>query len=317
MRYNRRKFRGEENCMDIYQLKYFISAASIGNFTLAALENNISQSSLSKQIMNLESELGTQLFVRTRRHVTLTPAGEQFQEYAHRMLSTYEEMLRGMESFSRFQTLPVSIASIPVIQAYQLGDLIFRLRNRYPEIFFSVTECPESPEVLHLLHKRECDFAILRTDFLEKEKYNIYPIIKDRMAAVLPADHPLADGREEISLRELKDEKFVMAPERADLRMISLNACIAHGFRPEIAYITSGNIDLTLDAVERQGMVYLAFEKVIRYHAKGRQNCRILRLKESIESCTAFVSIRSCAATKSHEKVVSFLQEEYAIHADE
>lgn len=296
--------------MDICQLKYFISAASIGNFTLAALENNISQSSFSKQIMNLENELGMKLFIREARNIELTPAGEQFQEYAQRMLSIYTEMLRGMESYSTFQALPVSIASIPVLQSYALNSLFWELKRRYPKILFSVAERAESTEVMHLLHKGECDFAILRMDFLEKEKYDIYPIVKDRLVVILPETHPLAN-RDRIALYELKDMQFVMPPERTDLRTIAYNACITAGFRPELAYITSGNIELTLDIVEHQGVAYFAFEKVISYYMKNRKKSRIVPLEESIESYTAFVSIKARGMTRARKKIAEFLAQEY------
>lgn len=296
--------------MDICQLKYFVSAASIGNFTMAALENNISQSSFSKQIMNLENELGMELFVRKKRNIELTSAGEQFLEYADRMLSVYDDMLRGMESYSAFQTLPVSITSIPVIQPYQIGKIIFDLKRQYPDIIFNVSEKVESYEVLHALHKGECDFAIMRTDFLEKDTFNIYPIVKDRLAAILSEKHPLFN-REKISLAELKNDEFVMAPERSDLRRISQNACIARGFRPQLAFIASGNIEWTLDFVEDQGVVYLAFENVIRYYMKNRKRCRIVPLEEEIESDTAFVTIKARAVTKAHTKVLRYIEQKY------
>ena len=62
--------------MDIFQLQYFLSAAITGNFTMAAAENNISQSSFSKHIMALENEMGVKLFYRNRKSISLTPAGE-------------------------------------------------------------------------------------------------------------------------------------------------------------------------------------------------------------------------------------------------
>lgn len=296
--------------MDICQLQYFVSAASIGNFTLAALENNISQSSFSKQIMNLENELGVELFVRKKRTIELTPAGERFQEYAFQMLSIYREMLRGMESYSSFQTLPVNIVSIPVLKSYALDELIFRLKNQYPDIIFSIFERAESTEVRQLLHRGECDFAVLRTDFLEKDKYDVYPIMEDRLVAVLPVDSPLTD-RKKISLSELREEQFVMPPEGTDLYTISKNACISKGFSPEIAYITSGNIELNLDIVEKQKIVYLAFEKVLSYYMKERDKCRIIELEEEISSYVAFVSLRAKTSTRARAKVAQFLEREY------
>lgn len=292
--------------MDIEQLKYFISAATIGNFTMAALENNISQSSFSKQIMSLEHELNTELFERHKRTVKLTPAGEQFQLYATRMVHTYEEMLRGMESFSTFQTLPVSIASIPVIQPYALANIFFELKRQNPDILFSLEEKTESTEVRHLLHSGKCDFAIMRTDFLEDDKYNIFPIVKDRLVAVVSNSHSLA-AEPQISLQQLRNDQFVIPPEKSDLRTITQNACISHGFRPTPAYILSGNISLALDLIEGGNLTYLAFEKVVQHHLQTRKNCKIIPLEETIESYTAFVSLKNRSITRAQAKVEQYL----------
>ena len=296
--------------MDISQVKYFLSAANIGSFTMAALENNISQSSFSKQIMNLESELGTKLFFRRQRHIELTEAGEQFRMYALQILQDYNEMLRGMESYSESQTLPVSICSIPVWQQYNLGKIIFELQKKYPDIILSIEEKSESSEVKQLLHRGNCDFAVLRTDYLQKELYDIYEIIRDELVVIVSKDHPLAN-QGEVSLSEFSDCRFVVPPEESDLRKISQNACIKSGFKPEIGLITSGNVNLNLDVVEQQNLVYLTFERVIRYYMLNRRNCRLLHLREKICSVTAFVSLKSKLATKAHEKVSEYLREEF------
>jgi len=151
--------------MDMFQLKYFVSAASIGNFTLASYENSISQSSFSKQIMSLENELGVKLFERKKRNIILTPAGTQFLEYAYRMLNTYDEMIIGMETYSTFRTLPVRIASIPVILPYSLENIIFQIKKKMPELIFSISELPESTYVLKALRREECDFLYFKNRF--------------------------------------------------------------------------------------------------------------------------------------------------------
>lgn len=294
--------------MDIFQLKYFVSAASIGNFTLAAYENNISQSSFSKQIMNLEDELGVELFLRKKRNIVLTSAGEQCLEYAYKMLNIYEEMLQGIKSFSAFNTLPVRVSAIPVLLPYEIEKLIFKINKIYPELVFCINELPESSYVLTALRRGECDFAVMRTDFLDRELYELYPIISDRMIAVIPNDHPLSN-REEIDLGELQNDRMIMPPKDTDLREIAEMACIRAGFRPNIGYITSGNIELTLKIVASQNMVYLAFEKVIAYYPM--KDCKIIPLKNEIISSTAFVSLKMKALTRSQNKVAKFLEEEY------
>ncbi|HIU76136.1 MAG TPA: LysR family transcriptional regulator [Candidatus Pelethocola excrementipullorum] len=300
--------------MDIFQLKYFVSAANIGNFTLAAYENHISQSSFSKQIMNLEDELGVELFVRKKRHIVLTAAGEHCLDYAYKMLSVYDDMVRGMESYSVSHMLPITVAAIPVMLPYALESVIFKVNRIFPDLLFSIHELPESTYVLTALQRGECDFAIMRTDFLNQELYEIYPVVSDRLAAVLSINHPLA-AEKEISLKSLENDRMIMPPKDTDLRIIGENACIRAGFRPNIACITSGNMELTLKIVENQGMVYLAFEKVIGYYP--RKGFAVVPLKEDIISRTAFVRLKSRVDTRTQKKVAEFLGKEYGAVIEE
>lgn len=294
--------------MDISQLKYFISAAGIGNFTLAAEENNISQSSFSKQIMNLEDELGVKLFSRKKKGILLTPAGKEFLEYAHKMVSTYNDMLNTMDSFSSFQTYPVNIFSIPVILPYSIEDAFFKINREYPDLVISINELAESSYVLQALRRGECDFAILRTDFLDEQLYDIYPIIEDRLVVVVPEKHPLAE-KEKVSLAEFKNEYFVMPPKDTDLRTIGETACLSAGFRPNIRYITSGNVNLTLKIIAKQNMIYLSFENVIDYY--DMEGCKIIPLKENIVSSTAFVAEKKAIKTVTIRNISRFLEKEY------
>jgi DNA-binding transcriptional LysR family regulator len=299
--------------MDIFQLNYFVSAASIGNFTMAAAENNISQSSFSKQIMNLEDELGIELFSRKKKSIILTPAGKQFLEYAHKMLGIYNEMLNVVDSFSTFQTYPVNIFSIPVILPYSIEDVIFKINRENPDLVISINELAESSYVSQALRRGECDFAILRTDFLDEHLYNIYPIIIDRLVAVVPENHVLANN-EIISLIGLKNEHFIMPPKDTDLRTIAESACIRAGFRPNVRYIVSGNVDLTLKIVSKQNMIYLAFENVIDYY--DLEGCKLVPLKENIVSSTAFVSEKKAGQTRALKKISKFLEKEYGKRFD-
>ena len=66
--------------MDMFQLKYFVSAASIGNFTLASYENSISQSSFSKQIMSLENELGVEISLDRQEITTMGEMADYIEE---------------------------------------------------------------------------------------------------------------------------------------------------------------------------------------------------------------------------------------------
>ena len=89
-------------------------------------------------------------------------------------------------------------------------------RALHPQVKFNVVES-ESSLVLQGLRRLECDFAILRTDFLDEEQYNITPINVDRLVAVVPENHPLAKEKS-ISVKRLKGEKLLLHPAKKENR---------------------------------------------------------------------------------------------------
>ena len=77
--------------MSFAQVEYFVAVACAGNVGRASQALRIAQPAVSRQIRNLESELGTELFVRTRRGMQLSPSGEKFLQHARGILSAVEE----------------------------------------------------------------------------------------------------------------------------------------------------------------------------------------------------------------------------------
>ena len=104
--------------------------------------------------------------------------------------------------------------------------------------------------------------------------------------------------------KDLKDDIFIMPPKATDLRLIAERACIHAGYHPNIGYITSGNIDLTLRIAREQNMVYLAFKRVIDYYPT--EGCIIIPLAESISSWTAFVTLKKKYFREQPERSLNF-----------
>ena len=104
----------------------------------------------------------------------------------------------------------ISIFSIPVFVQYQIPEIMSAFRALHPQVKFNVVES-ESSLVLQGLRRLECDFAILRTDFLDEEQYNITPINVDRLVAVVP----------ELSLIHI----YTISMEDADPNCINSKAC--------------------------------------------------------------------------------------------
>ncbi|MFI5336450.1 MAG: LysR family transcriptional regulator, partial [Opitutales bacterium] len=105
--------------MEFYQLRYFAAVAETGNFTKAAARCNISQPSLSQQIINLEEELGKKLFHRLGRKISLTPAGQVLLERSRRILVEMDNTVKELSEDPNVGQR-VAVGAIPTLAPYLL-----------------------------------------------------------------------------------------------------------------------------------------------------------------------------------------------------
>lgn len=271
---------------------------------MAAAENNISQSSFSKHIMALENEMGVKLFYRNRKSISLTPAGERLQKHAYAILGSYKSMMDDMACYSQ-DDIVISIFSIPVFVQYQIPEIMSAFRALHPQVKFNVVES-ESSLVLQGLRRLKCDFAILRTDFLDEEQYNITPINVDRLVAVVPENHPLAKEKS-ISVKRLKGEKLLLPTGKASLFDICMAVCKKAGFTPNVPYTVSGKPEISLKFVKNDGVIVLAMEQVMTYF--DMPGCVVVPLEEEYLSTTGLVQLKSRETSSITRKFMSFVKE--------
>ena len=150
--------------MNFNQLRYFVAIVKHGSFWSAALEEYISQSSLSKQIKALETELGVVLFNRTGNKITLTEAGQCFYDYALQLLETKNEMHQELMAFEDTPIEEVKFASIPIVSSYKISTLLSEFqkvnKNRRQVVNYNILE-EEQKDVLMLLKNDKVDFAFV------------------------------------------------------------------------------------------------------------------------------------------------------------
>lgn len=140
--------------MNFSQLRYFVAIVRHGSFWSAALEEYISQSSLSKQIKALENELGVILFNRSSNRITMTDAGQCFYGYALQLLELKKEMHQELMAFEDTPIEEVKFASIPIVSSYKISSLISDFqklnKNRKKVVNYNILE-EEQKDVLMLL----------------------------------------------------------------------------------------------------------------------------------------------------------------------
>jgi DNA-binding transcriptional LysR family regulator len=247
--------------MEMKQVKYFLTVAELGSFSAAADNLYISQSSLSKQIMTLEKELGVMLFDRSKRSIVLTEAGAIFQKHARRLNNEYKDMLDDLKQYKRAPSL--SIVAIPVIAQYGITSYIAQFQSAYPNVQLMLEE-REASTILPALNNHQFDLAFLRDNYLDTEQYLLLEVAHDKFMVVLSSRHALA-ARTSISLPELANENFIMFDKGTIVHELAVDACRKAGFEPRIFY-ASLRVESILGLVASQSGVALVMEKIFQYH---------------------------------------------------
>ena len=181
--------------MNFNQLRYFVAIVKHGSFWSAALEEYISQSSLSKQIKALETELGVVLFNRTGNKITLTEAGQCFYDYALQLLETKNEMHQELMAFEDTPIEEVKFASIPIVSSYKISTLLSEFqkvnKNRRQVVNYNILE-EEQKDVLMLLKNDKVDFAFVRDGFDQLPEYEHRLFMTDEIGLICSQESELA-----------------------------------------------------------------------------------------------------------------------------
>lgn len=233
--------------MEIRWLEAFIAVAEELHFSKAANRLNLAQSPLSQTIRRLERELGTPLFDRNTRSVTLTPAGQALLPYARRVFEDLELGRQATRARDGVVYGTVSIGFSGALNHQTLPPLTRAVRHRYPDVTLSLTGRVMTRDGVEQLERGDLDLAFVGLP-IDPSRVRTRLIGREPLGVVLPIDHPLAT-RSAIDLADLAEEQFISLPLGAgsSLAQLTTQACIDAGFQPRIAQeITDPFMILTL-----------------------------------------------------------------------
>jgi LysR family transcriptional regulator, transcription activator of glutamate synthase operon len=288
--------------MEIRQIQYFLSVVDTGSFSEAADEFYISQSSLSKNIIALEKEIGVLLFDRSKRKVSLTNAGEAFQEHARKINATYKALLVDLDGFkSEGETF--SVAAIPVITQYGITTYIGQFKEVYPTIDFTLDEI-DGLNILLGLEEHRYDLAFTRHHLLDHNKFSNLEISKDKLLVVVSTKNRHAN-RSSISIKELKDDNFIIFDKVTDLNELIIDVCRKAGFEPTIFYSSHRKVSV-FSLVGANIGIALMPSKIFDYH----KNPEVLAipLAEDIECNMVLVYAKDHKIPKSAQIFIDFIK---------
>lgn len=264
--------------MTIEQLQYFRSICIHGSFFKAALESNISQSALSKQIAKLEQELQVHLFDRSHRTIALTKAGEQFLKDTETMLSMHQTMLQNVSKWKQMDASTLKIAMLPIFYQYNLVDILHQFSTTYPNIQLQIDEIEEF-DVERAVHANTYDMYILRGEYSMNSHFQSMTFFPDTLAVVVHQDHPLSKENE-ISLLQLEAQPILLPPKHTMISRLALQACMHAGFHPQI--LRQGRLESILPFVKTNQGIAFVMKNTLPFFSL--ENVSIIPLKEPIHA---------------------------------
>lgn len=195
--------------MELRQLRYFLAVAEELNFTRAAQRVGIAQPPLSQQIIALEKELGTALFLRTRRHVQLTGAGADLVTHARRTLRCAEDARAAAQMSGKGLRGEISIGAIYTAAYTVLPRLLRLFREACPQVTVRLQEMGIA-EQHAALRAGKLDAGLLRPP-ADAPGLDFTTLFEEPFVAVVPARHRLRSKRA-LTLKEIAAEPFVSLP---------------------------------------------------------------------------------------------------------
>ncbi|MNS05946.1 HTH-type transcriptional regulator BenM [compost metagenome] len=196
--------------IEIRHLRYFLAVARELNFTRAAESLNMAQPPLSRQIQQLEAELGVALFDRDSRPLTLTPGGALFREQALQVVQRMDEMRGMMKRFAAAERPRFVIGFVPSIIYARLPRIIRAFREAAPEIDIHLVEMM-SLEQMSALKEGRIDVGFGRVRF-DDPALRREVLREERLIAALPLGHPLLSGERPIALHDLARYPLIIYP---------------------------------------------------------------------------------------------------------
>lgn len=208
--------------MEIRVLKYFIAVAKEGSITKAANYLHLTQPTLSRQLQDLEKELGQKLLVRGQHSVTLTPEGLILKQRAEEILDMVEKTEKEFYSIKNNITGDIYIGCGETDSMKYVAEIMKEIQLDYPDIKFHVYS-GNAEDVTEKLDKGLLDFGILIQP-VDLSKYDYMPMPeKDVWGVVMRNDSPLAE-KEKIEVHDLLDLPIITS------RQMSRKYCTDSGF---------------------------------------------------------------------------------------
>ncbi len=265
--------------MELRHLRYFVAVAEELHFGRAAERLNMSQPPLSRQIQELEEELGFSLFVREHHKVMLTDAGTAYLAHVKGILEHIETAKQEASGVAQGRAGHLRIGHGAHLPDGYLSRVLAGFQQAAPRVSIDLLEAP-TPRILQALQRKSIDVGILLTP-TDRTGLVVKPLLREALVIALPEGHRRATGPLD-DLAALADENFVLCRRYEDpgYREIVEEICRQAGFKPRVLQAVESKqtvLDLVAEgmgisfvqassaAQRSEGVRYRQFPRVVPY----------------------------------------------------
>ncbi|WP_346908646.1 LysR substrate-binding domain-containing protein [uncultured Roseibium sp.] len=231
----------ERNKFDLDELRIFCALARGGGFRAVADDIGLSASALSRQIARLEERLGTRLFNRDTRNVSLTPQGETLLRLAERVLNTATGAGAEFDAYLAARRGRLTIAGLPSVTAGLLPSIVSRFLAEHPDVDVQINDAL-SDSVIRSIEQGEADLGFTAGAVETSDRISFRNLLSDRFVAVGAAGGTLSERRS-YTWSELVGQPFVAMARGTSVRNLTDAACSQLNllFRPrfEVAHLAT------------------------------------------------------------------------------
>ena len=295
--------------MELRHLVYFEAVARHQHVSQAAAELSVAQPAVSRQIRDLENELGVALFERVGRNVRLTDAGYALLDHVRIVLAQLEAARAEMRERVGLHSGRAAIGAPPSVGVQLLPPILAQFNQQYPRLQLVLRE-GGTQTMLSLLETGEVDLAVVTLP-VARRGLHVTTLFSEELVIVVAPSHPLA-ARKHVALAGLSGEAFLLYPRGYGMREQTLLACAQAGFTPRIV-LDGGEMDMVL----RMAELGLGIALMPRLALQG--NTRLTALPVSDQRLTrtmALVSREDRALAPAARALRDFLEQELVPQRD-
>lgn len=295
--------------MEIRVLKYFLTVAQEGNITAAAAKLHVTQPTLSRQIRDLERELGEQLFERHSHNVALTREGTLFRERAKDIVGLVEQTEAEFKALRSNLEGDVYFGAAETREIGVVARAIKRMQEQYPRVVVHLSS-GNAADLCVQLDRGTLDFALLSQP-LTLSKYACFDLPgKNRWMLYTRKDNPLAE-KEAIACDDLKDEPLIVSSQ--SMRAVTDNNVIEWfgSHLKDIRFVADFNLPFNAAVLAEEGIGSLiTWDGLVDISERSALCMR--PLEPAIESRLTVAWRKHSSFSHAAEVFLDFLREEVA-----